>query len=397
MPLEAHVEELLQWVGKATADGIMPRFRGHQGNLRLDVLLRVTDREIPEFRVCEINGWFPISFLHYVATAYEALAGSTWNTPLIEPATKYNVLQESLFDLFDSDGPIYFVKESQNFPSDSPLFGLIEERTGSRPRTVKPGDLRLVPSATSQTGFTLCCVWGADPTAKTASESLLEVDGEILEPVHMVGLQLYDFELFSLSPEMVRHIAACCRNDPRSVFLAHDKRILGIIPQELDSLVDTQRVLSPAQAQTLREHIIPTILPGTAEFRDLLDHTYINPEIKHWYILKPAWDARGAGILLGRNLSTEKWQSILTSMDSQYIHSLATQYVLQPMLNLRSFEWFWDEERQVRKSRSVGTYYSVNGRFVGLGMWRTGAVSEDVISASTKDATSVLAVIALNS
>ncbi|KAJ6148922.1 hypothetical protein N7471_000121 [Penicillium samsonianum] len=397
MPLEAHVEELLQWVDMATADGIMPRFQGNQGNLRPDILLPVTDRKIPEFRVCEINGRFPISFLHYVATAYEALAGSTWNTPLIEPATKHNVLQESLFDLFDSDGPIHFVKESQTFPSDSPLFGLIEERTGARPRTVRPGDLRLLPSAASKTGFTLYCVWGADPTIKTPPGSLLEVDGEMLEPVHMVGLQLYDFELFSLSPEMVRHIAACCRNDPRSVFLAHDKRILGIILQELDSLVDTQRVLSPAQAQTLREHIIPTVLPGTAEFRDLLYHTHTNPEIKDQYIIKPARDARGAGILLGRNLSTEKWQSILTCMDSQDIHSLATQYMLQPMLNLRSFEWFWDEERQMRQSRSVGTYYSVNGRFVGLGMWRTGAVSEDVISASTKDATSVLAVVALNS
>ncbi|CAI7649533.1 unnamed protein product [Penicillium viridicatum] len=97
---------------------------------------------------------------------------------------------------------------------------------------------------------------------------------------------------------------------------------------------------SPAQAQTLREHIIPTILPGTAEFRDLLCRTHTDPEIKDQYIIKPSRDARGTGILLGRNLSTEKWQSILISMDSQNIHSLATQYMLQPMLNLRSFEWF---------------------------------------------------------
>ena len=397
MPLEPHVEELLQWVGKATADGIMPPFQGHQGNLRLDILLPVTDREIPEFRVCEINGRFPISFLHYNAVAYKALAGSTWNTPLIEPATKHKAVLESLFDLFNSDGPVHFVKESQNFPSDSPLFGLIEERTGRRPRTVRPGDLRLVPSVTSQTGFTLCCVWGADPTVKTPPGSLLEVDGEMLEPVHQVGLQLYDFELFSLSPEMVRHIAACCRNDPRSVFIAHDKRILGIILQELDSFVHTQQVLSPAQAQILREHIIPTILLGTADLRDLLDHTHTNPEIKDQYILKPVRDARGAGILLGKNISIQQWQSILTSLDTQDFHSSATKYMLQPLLNLRSFEWFWDEERQIRKSRSVGTYYSVNGRFVGLGMWRTGAVSEDVISASTKDGTSVPVVVALNS
>jgi hypothetical protein len=395
MPLEPHVEELLQWVDKATADGIMPRYQGHQGNLRPDILLPVTEREIPEFRVCEINGRFPISFLHYVATAYEALAGGTWSPPSIEPATKHNVLLGSLFELFGSDGPVHFVKESQNFPSDSPLFGIMEERTGARPRTVRPSDLRLVPSASSQTGFNLYCVWGADPTIKTPPSSLLEVDGEMLEPVHQVGLQLYDFELFSLSPEMTRHIAACCRNDPRSVFIAHDKRILGIILQELDSLVGTQRVLSPAQAQTLREHIIPTILPGTADFRVLLHQTHTKADVKDQYILKPTRDARGAGIMLGKDLSTEHWRSILTSLDSQDISS-STRYMLQPLLELRSFDWFWDEERQVRKSRSVGTYYSMNGRFVGLGMWRTGAVSEDVISASTKDVTAVLSVVAVD-
>ncbi|KAL4985771.1 IucC family-domain-containing protein [Aspergillus falconensis] len=396
MPLEPRVEELLQWVDKATASGIMPPFQGNQGNLRPDILLpATTESETLEFCVCEINGRFPISFLHYVATAYEALAGSTWNTPLIEPATKHNALLEALFELFNSDGPIHFLQQSHDFPSDSPLFGLIEERTGWRPRTVSPGDLRLVPSTTSPTGFTLCCVWGADPTVKTPPGSLLEVHGEMVEPVHQVGLQLYDFELFSLSPETVRHIAMCCRNDLRSVFIAHDKRILGIILQELDNLVDTQRVLSPAQAQTLREHIVPTILPGTTDFRDLIRRTHTSPEIKDKYILKPVRDARGVGILLGRNISIERWQSILNSLDNQVFHSSATQYMLQPLLNLRSFEWFWDEERQIRKSRSVGTYYSVNGRFVGFGMWRTGLVSEDVISASTKDATSVLAVVAL--
>ncbi|KAJ6032793.1 hypothetical protein N7499_009062 [Penicillium canescens] len=315
MTLGPHVEKLLQWIDKATAHGIIPQFQGHQSNLRPDILLPVTDHEIPEFRVCEINDRLPISFLHYVATAYEALSGSTWNTPLIEPATKYNVLLESLFDLFDPDGPVHFAK---GFPSNNPLFGFIEERTGRRPRTVRLGDLRIVHS----------------PTIKTPPGSNLEVDGEMLEPVHQVGLQLYDFELFSLSREM-------CDTLPRAAG--------------------------------------------------------ITPGIKDQYILKPTGDARGAGILLGRNISIEQWQSTLTSLDSQDIYSAATQYMLQPLLDLRSFEWFWDEERQVRKSCSVGTYYSVKGRFVGLGMWRTGAVSEDVISASTKDATSALAMVALTS
>lgn len=67
--------------------------------------------------------------------------------------------------------------------------------------------------------------------------------------------------------------------------------------------------------------------------------------------------------------------------------------MIQHLIPPQSFDWFWDEERQIRKSRMVGAYFSVNGRFVGLGMWRTASASEDVIAASTKDAMALLSVV----
>jgi hypothetical protein len=253
-----------------------------------------------------------------------------------------------------------------------------------------------------KTGFMLCCVWGADPVVGKAVETgkpapkLIQVNGELIEQVHQIGLQLFDYELFALPTEMAQHIALCCRNDLRSVFIAHDKRILGIILQELDALVHTHRVLSPAQAQLLREGIVPTILPGSPEFQELASQARRDPETKNRYILKPIREARGTGILLGKEIPATHWEAILKSMESSSsgIYSAGeTTYMLQPLIKQQSFDCFWDEERRVRKSRTVGTYYSVNGRFVGFGMWRTGSVAENVISASTKDVTTVLSAV----
>lgn len=208
MPLEPWAEALLQWINKGSNEGILRSYKDHQGNLRPDILIPETeDKDNLQFQVCEINGRFPISFLHYVASAYEALAGLQWPSSLLKPATDHNRLFDSLFKLFDPGYPIHFVGKNSDFPKDSPLFGLIEQRTGMRPRCVDPSSLRLVPSDTSPTGFILACILGLDPAVATSPSSLLSVRGESLEEVHQVGLQLYDYELAELDPAMVLHIA----------------------------------------------------------------------------------------------------------------------------------------------------------------------------------------------
>lgn len=211
----------------------------------------------------------------------------------------------------------------------------------------------------------------------------MNVNGAVLEEVQQVGLQLFDYELFSLPTELVGHIALCCTNDVRSVFIVHDKRVLGIILQELDALV-RRRAFSLSQARILQKHIIPTILPGSKEFRDILNHARHNPQIKDGFLLKSFRDARGSGVLPGKDLSIDQWVSITTPLRHLDFQVPDNQYILQPFLQLRTFEWFWDKEQKVQKSRMVGTYYSVNGCFKGFGVWRTATETETVISASTK-------------
>ncbi|KID98388.1 Aerobactin siderophore biosynthesis, IucA/IucC, partial [Metarhizium majus ARSEF 297] len=398
MPLEPRVEKLLRWIDEGSDKGLVRGYKGLQGNLRPDMLiLAAEEHAVPQFRVCEINGRFPINYLHHAASAYEALAGLPWRIPLLKPATDYTKLRDSLFQLFDPSVPIHFVGQTCDFPQDSPLFGLVEQRTGMRPRLVKPSSLVLIPCGSEPTGFSLYCVWGADPAVTKRPLRLITEEGRVLEEVHQVGCQLYDFELFALDPDMVRHIAMRSVNDMRSVFIAHDKRILGIRRQELDALVHKHGALTLAQARILEQGIVPTILPGCERLRQLLDASYADPGIKDGYILKPFRLAKGSGILLGRDMSVSEWCCILESMKTADLHSCTAQYVLQPLQKVRSVNWFWDEERMVCRSKMVGAYFSVNGRFVGLGGWRTATASENVISASTKDVTSVLSAVYLNS
>ncbi|KAK4124711.1 hypothetical protein N657DRAFT_615634 [Parathielavia appendiculata] len=393
MPLEPRVESLLRWVAMGSEEGFIRPYKGNQGNLRPDVLIPASNTSSPfQFRVCEFNGRFPINFLDYTASAYEALADTKWQNPSLGPASDHAKLFDSLFKLFDPSAPIHFVSESSEFPLDSPLYGLVEQRTGMRPRSVKPSSLRLIASETAPTGFDLYCEIDVHASMVRTSSDLINVDGQVLEKVHQVGLKLYDFELFALAPEMVRHIAMRSVNDVRTVFIAHDKRMLGIIRQELDALVHKHKVITQAQARILSDGIIPTILPGSPELRQLAE---TNTFHKDDFILKPFRLARGSGIVLGKDLSASQWSSIIESMRKVDFNSSARQYVLQPLLPLQSFDWFWDENRKVRKSRMVGMYYSVNGQFIGLGLWRTAAASEDVISALTKDGTQVLSVVSL--
>lgn len=255
MPLEPRVEKLLRWVAQGSEEGRIKPYKGHQENLRPDIL--VPDTGIyasPEFKVCEINGRFPISFLHYAAISYQALSESTWNDSLLRPAADHKKLFDSLFQLFDPTTPIHFVVEPAEVTPDNPLFGLVEKATGFMPRSIPSSSLRVVPSDKSWTGFDLYCEVDAQTAVGASAADLITIDGQVLEKVHQVGLQLYDYELLALEPVMAREIAMRSVNDLRSVFIAHDKRILGIIHQELHDLVHKHKVNSGPSKDLERGH-----------------------------------------------------------------------------------------------------------------------------------------------
>lgn len=340
----------------------MPAFANCLGNWRPDFLLTHNDISVqgPGFQVCEINSRTPYNFLIHTAYKHCMMKGLLGLDSIIQPAGDFKTMVDGMFEHFNLNLPIHLVRGRDSIERQE--FALLaEQKTGLRPRLVNVSDLQLEPDSSSSTGHTLYC-------------KLQETgDEQELERVHQVALALFPEEYSLLPLDMLCHLAKISVNDLRTSLFVNDQRFLGIILQELDGLVEKHKVLTPDQARILQEGIVPTILPGSPELKKIL-LSNINPgnTLKNAFMLKAARSSRGVGHLIGEELSTEEWEAALLGMQDQAIRADVTSYVLQPYVRQPKFDILADKDRVVSNSQVVGTYYTVNGRFVGLGPWRSG-------------------------
>ena len=235
---------------------MIPPYHRCQGSWRPDFLLEGNDEH---YRVCEINARFPFNlFLHAafcqqayidvddkidplalpVAHPKEASDGSPSDENI---RTYLQQICDSLLGFFDHSLPLHLLKGEETGLDIHQFVLLVQSVTGRKPSLIEPSNLRLVTDHLSSTGFALTCVAGIDPEGH-----------EVFERVHQVGLELCQHELRALSVPMLREIALCCFNDLRTIFLVHDKRMLGIVLSELDDLVEKQKILTTLQAERLR-------------------------------------------------------------------------------------------------------------------------------------------------
>ncbi|KAF7591617.1 hypothetical protein BBP40_001317 [Aspergillus hancockii] len=220
MRLERH-EELLQLLNWCCEENIAPVFEGHQGNWRPALLLPAN--EVDRFQVCEINAQFPSNGIDLTVRMCKVLKREDTKTPWLDVPDGPEHMLGRHFSIFNPTLPIHHVRRREQTQLIESFFRFAEERTGMRPRVVDPNDLRLVRDDTSPTGYTLH--WH----------------------------QLFRDEFASLSPDIQQHLALSSVQDFRSTLLIHDKRILGILHQELDSLTTKHRVLTEKQADLLRK------------------------------------------------------------------------------------------------------------------------------------------------
>lgn len=225
---------------------------------------------------------------------------------------------------------------------------------------IAPSDLRLVPCSLSATGFMLYCV-----VKKQRSGT------EVLERIHQLGLELHQHELRSLSPSLLREIAKCCFNDLRTILLVHDKRMLGLVLEELDALVNVQQVLTSSQAEILRCGITPTIIPGSREMRALIHTAYDNQGVKDDLLLKPIRGGKGAGIVFGSDMTPQAWASQLALLRRPDVVSGDVAYVVQREIKQPRYPILLHEAEGLQHNQLVGTYMSIHGQYIGLGLWRT--------------------------
>lgn len=194
---------------------------------------------------------------------------------------------------------------------------------------------------------------------------------EVLERIHQLGLELHQHELRSLSPSLLREIAKCCFNDLRTIFLVHDKRMLGLVLEELDALTNVQQVLTSSQAEILRCGITPTIIPGSREMLALIRTAYDNQGAKDDLLLKPIGGGKGAGIVFGSDMTPQAWASHLALLRRPDVLPGNVAYVVQREIKQPRYPILLHEAEGLQHNALVGTYMSIHGQYLGLGLWRT--------------------------
>ncbi|KAI9150839.1 ATP-dependent bile acid permease [Paramyrothecium foliicola] len=340
MPLGSKEEDLLKWMDAQVDHGNLPKFSERLGSWRPDFM--VEDFPSTEaafsteenFTITEINARFSFNGFMHEAYGQEALdkvlhAKATGVADL-QSATNAETLLDSLFGLFRPDLPLHLLKGEERGIDIHMFINEVERRRGIKPRLIKPGDLRLVPDNKSTTGYRLFCTYHGDDDAEALGQNatLLCWEGEVVEEIHQVGLELHQRELLAMEPKLLQQLSLHCFNDMRTVLLVHDKRMLGIVKQELHDLV-TRKVLSETQAAALGKGIVDTILPGSPEMADLLQGS---AELRNMYILKPVRSGKGDGIRFGEDLSAQEWINALEGLQSSDPPTTATCVVQRRIL-----------------------------------------------------------------
>ncbi|KAJ5644203.1 uncharacterized protein N7484_006710 [Penicillium longicatenatum] len=362
MPLEPEEEELLRWIDSSPE--LFRPWNERQGSWRPDFLIEIDDAGVEVFRICEINARFCWNGYMHGGFGQESLSAFNLESRNLVHAAQAESIVGGLLSLFDIKLPLHLVKGQEHGIDIFMFIEFAKRRLGLKPRLITPDTLRLIADSSGKMGYKLYCLAEPDAIDTITTES-----GEKMEEVHQLCLELHQWELNKLDPNMKRQISMRCFNDMRSILLAHDKRMLGIVHEELGSLV-SRKVISPEQAEWLNRGIAPTVLPGCAALDQLIKDCKSSEVMQEKYLLKPIRGGKGAGILFGDEVSHCDWITILESMRYPKLSRGKTLYVVQRKVNQPYYDVLLGPELKTARCHMVGTYHAVNGEYLGLGTWR---------------------------
>lgn len=176
-----------------------------------------------------------------------------------------------------------------------------------------------------------------------------------------------------IDTDTLHQLATCCTNDFRDILLIHDKRLLGILREELLALV-TRGVLTEHERNLLEEATIETLIPGAPKMKDLLTKSKTNNDLRKEYIVKPVRDGNGVGIQLGRDIPQEEWLELLERLSIRPLLPSEDAYVVQRMVD---HIWYdaairYQGGLKVMKCHFVGSYHLIGSELGVFGPWRLG-------------------------
>ncbi|KAJ6187249.1 hypothetical protein N7519_002157, partial [Penicillium mononematosum] len=372
MPLQPLEEKLLRWLETQNMEAIRP-FKKCCGSWRPDFLIDGdTDlgQGVEAFRICEINARFCWNGYMMSALGQQALLDMGICHDGISGGTDPQKILDGLQRLYNPDMPLHLLKgEEHGF--DIHLYTHYAKNVlGQHIRFITPDDLRLVPCNQSLYGYKLCCLANPQRPVNEETTPFLNEAGEILEEIHQVGLELHQREILALDYEILQQVSLRCFNDMRTLLLVHDKRMLGIVLEELDSLV-AKSILLPSEARLINQGICHTVLPGSTQMTQFIEKCRLQPSTKNGYILKPARGGKGEGIIFGDKVTYESWMSHLEELTSPYLSPEGTTSVVQRNIRQGKYDVLLRESVGVQSLPLVGTYHSVHGEFLGIGVWRS--------------------------
>ncbi|KAL3419063.1 taurine catabolism dioxygenase [Phlyctema vagabunda] len=389
MPISPQQEAVLRWMDGPGKILVKP-FSVRQGVWRPDFLLSDMNHERGgRPQICEINARFCLNGFFVTAFAHEALQEKAAAFPTLKPAAEPENMYTAYKNLVNADKPIYLLKAAEKGIDIHLYAPYMRNRYGMIVRFIKPGELRLIQNANFSSDCKLCCTVDASESNSESEAGLqgrfVTATGEVVEEIHQVILELHQSELEGLGHDILQALAPVCINDLRSIFLVHDKRMLGMVLQEIPSLVDEHHILTAEEAEILRLGIVPTILPGSTELRDLIGDIQKEPDTRDQYLLKPIGSGKGDGIIFGGDTSKDDFTDSLERLSNE--SAKGQLYVVQRVISQARYHVVIPEENNksaVLFNHFVGTFMMIDGRYLGLGLWRT---SKDRICAVSSGGT----------
>ncbi|KAL7905931.1 hypothetical protein GGI35DRAFT_459674 [Trichoderma velutinum] len=376
MPLGEKEQNLLKFVGIQSIIGNLPPYEACRGSWRPDFMVEEIKTQdgiaVENFRITEINARFSFNGFLHATYGHMALDDTGMRSHGLVSATSPKEIVDRLFTLFRRDGPIHFLKGEEPGMDIHMFVDAFKRRIGYAPRIVSPADLRLVPDARSKSGYKLCAVFKKPERGDDMPDvsSLFPTsDGELVEEIYQVGLELHQRELLAMQPEMLREISMRCFNDMRTILLVHDKRMLGIIKQELPKQV-VLGIITERQGMILDRSIADTFLPGSIELRNLLLRSEAHPEVRQDYLLKPIRSGKGDGIRFGDDITDEEWLAALKLQLSPNLE-LERCCVIQRQIIPRLYDVVLKPSGEMVRYPLIGTFMVINGVLLGLALWRS--------------------------
>lgn len=275
-------------------------------------------------KICEIgcrypfNGWMFSYYLDEIVAKLIPAVHDKW-----QEVPGLNNFLDDYVQTLHSGEPLFWIHDREKGTEVNYLFRELNQR-GILAQSISSADLR----AEADQLFV-----GQQP----AGQFILEMDRE---------------ELKRIDPAVLKGLIASgkCTNDPRTLILVHDKRVLAV----LCNAEIMRDYLSESDYAFLTPFLIPSFIPDTQEKREELIRS-----TKNW-VLKNNSGGRGIGMYIKNECEPEGWDRVIAE---EWQHYMVQEYVEQEF-----FDFFYDRKKE--RINIVGMLLCRDKHTYGPGVFR---------------------------